>query len=286
MKWYSNYLSVYNQSYDSVLQSIKEKIRHKLVAQDQLTDPVVSIVLIAHNEEKHIVSCIWSLLENHHPVSFELFVVNNNSIDATESILRDLGVRYYNETKKGPGFARQSGLNHAKGKYHLCIDSDTIYPPYYVQTHLKKLMQNDVVCTYSLWSFMSDKDHGRLGLFFYELLRDIHLNIQSLKRPELCVRGMTFGFKTDLARKFGFRTDIIRGEDGSLALAMKSCGKLVFIRSRKARVLTGNDTLNSKGSLFNNLLIRIKKAICGFSSLFTSKEKYEDTDSNLINKKN
>jgi len=56
---------------------------------------------------------------------------------------------------------------------------------------------------------------------------------------------MTFGFNTELGRKFGFRTDIIRGEDGSLALAMKPYGKLVFIHAGKARVMTGYGTLNN-----------------------------------------
>ena len=70
---------------------------------------------------------------------------------------------------------------------------------------------------------------------------------------------MTFGFNTELGRRFGFRTDIIRGEDGSLALAMKPFGKLVFIRSGKARVMTGYGTLNNDGSLFNSFKVRLVK---------------------------
>ena len=93
---------------------------------------------------------------------------------------------------------------------------------------------------------------------------------------------MAFGFNTELGRKFGFRTDIIRGEDGSLALAMKPYGKLVFITSRKARVLTSNGTLNTEGTLLNNIWIRVIKALKGVTGLFTKKTEYKDEDSNLI----
>ncbi|MEG1660711.1 MAG: glycosyltransferase family 2 protein, partial [Bacteroides sp.] len=132
------------------------------------------------------------------------------------------------------------------------------------------------------WSFMPNKQYSRLGLWTYEALRDGHVYLQAIKRPELCIRGMNFGFNTELGRRFGFRTDIIRGEDGSLALAMKPYGKLVFLSTRQVRVLTSNGTLNADGSLLNSFKTRIIKALKGFSSLFTKKEVYQDKDSNLI----
>lgn len=75
---------------------------------------------------------------------------------------------YYNEEQKGPGFARQCGLNHAKGKYCVCIDSDTMYPPLYITTMTKALQQKGVMAAYALWSFLPDKHYSQTGLFFYE----------------------------------------------------------------------------------------------------------------------
>ncbi|HJF04785.1 MAG TPA: glycosyltransferase family 2 protein, partial [Bacteroides thetaiotaomicron] len=229
-----------------------------------------------------LISCIWSLSENHCHFPIEIIAVNNNSTDKTEEVLKSLGVTYYNETKKGPGYARQCGLDHAKGKYHICIDADTLYPPHYIETHVKYLMNPKVACTFSLWSFMVDERHSRFGLWCYEGLRDIYLRLQAIQRPELCVRGMAFSFNTEIGRRFGFRTDIIRGEDGSLALAMKPYGKIVFITSRKARVLTSNGTLNSEGSLIDNIWIRVIKALKEITGLFIKKTAYKDKDSNLI----
>ncbi|MBW9276411.1 glycosyltransferase family A protein [Bacteroides fragilis] len=281
MNWYTEYLSLFDKPLSQLAPKDIDNVK-QLLEKQQSENPLVSVVLIAHNEECHLMSCLWSLSANHHNFPIEILAVNNLSTDRTEEVLQKIGVPYFNEMQKGPGYARQCGLNHAKGKYHLCIDADTIYPPFYIETHTKELIKPNVAGTYSLWSFIPDRNHSRLGLWAYESLRDIHLRIQAIKRPELCVRGMVFGFKTDLGRRFGFRTDIRRGEDGSLALAMKPHGKLVFITSRKARALTSNTTLSADGSLFNSFQIRITKVIKEFAGLFTQKKKYDDQDSNLL----
>lgn len=243
---------------------------------------MVSVVVIAHNEEPHILSCLWSLGNNEYSYPIEILVVNNHSTDRTEQALQAVGATYFNELKKGPGYARQCGLDHAKGRYHICIDADTMYPPHYIDTHVRNLMKPGVACTFSLWSFIPDKRHSRLGLWLYECLRDLHLSIQAIKRPELCVRGMTFGFNTELGRLFGFRTDIRRGEDGSLALAMKPYGRLIFITSRKARALTSNSTIDADGSLARSFGVRLLKALKGATGLLYKKTTYKDKDSNLL----
>ncbi|MCE8557297.1 glycosyltransferase family 2 protein [Bacteroides fragilis] len=281
-KWYNKYLPFFGKPLSELPEDAIGYVKG-LLEQRQSDQPLVSVVLIAHNEECHLLSCLWSLVNNQTGSPIEILVINNLSTDRTEELLQKLGARYFNEVQKGPGHARQCGLEHAKGVYHLCIDADTMYPPYYIETHLKELQKPDVVCTYSLWSFIPDAAHSTWGLWMYETLRDIHLRIQAIKRPELCVRGMAFAFRTDLARRFGFRTDIRRGEDGSLALTLKPYGRLVFITNRKARVLTSNATLNTDGSLFNSFRIRFTKALNGFTSLFTKKKKYEDKESNLLN---
>lgn len=282
MNWYSKYISVYEKPLDDVPLNIIQEVKEKLKSKKSL-NPLVSVIAIAHNEETRLLSCLWSLCDNKCDLPIEIIVVNNNSTDNTTALLDKLGVTWLNEEKKGPGHARQCGLNNAKGKYHICIDSDTIYPPHYIETMVKSLQRPNVSCVFSLWSFIPDEKHSKIGLFFYELLRDIYLRIQFIKRPELCVRGMVFAFNTEMAREFGFRTDIIRGEDGSLAYALKDKGKLIFICSKKARAITGYGTLNTDGSLFNSFIKRFLKAIKQGISILFKKSDYKDEDSNLIN---
>ena len=93
--------------------------------------------------------------------------------------------------------------------------------------------------------------------------------------------GMTFAFNADYARKEKIRTDIRRGEDGSLALSLKKYGRIAFVHNRKARPVTGYGTLGS-GSLFCSLLYRARVQLKGISRIFFKKEKYEDSEDNLI----
>lgn len=285
--WYTPYLTVYEKRLDEIAPELLEKtfneIREKL-AKLQSDKPVASVVLIAHNEEPRILSCLNSLCNNHCPFPIEILVVNNNSTDRTEEILQDLGIRYFNEKQKGPGFARQCGLNQAQGIYHLCIDSDTLYPPLYIQSMVKALQKPNTVAAYALWSFIPR--NNRYRLFIYEMLRDIYLSLQNIKRPELNVRGMVFAFKTEIGKEIGFRTDILRGEDGSLALEMKKHGKLQFVKSRKARVMTGYGTLSADGSIGSSFKKRLIKGLGHIGALFHSKSHYEDEESNLIRPKN
>lgn len=282
-KWYDKYLSIYGKSFNDVPEEVLDTIKSQLAAK-QSTNPLISIVVIAYNEERRLSACLWSLSELHTQYPIEILGVNNNSKDQTEYVYQRLGVPYFNESKQSPGFARQCGLEHAKGKYHFCIDADTFYPPLYVDLMMKKLTRPDVSCVSSFWSFFPDEQHSAFGLFLFELVRDIFLWVQHFKRPELCVRGMVFAFKTELARKVKIRTDIRRGEDGSLALSLKPYGKIAFLYHCQARPVTGYGTIGSQ-SLWQSFVQHVKIQGRGITRIFFEKDHYEDSDDNLVNPK-
>ena len=279
-KWYDKYLSIYGKPYDEVPGNILEEIKENLAAQ-QSKDPLVSIVVIAYNEEQRLAACLWSLSELQTKYPIEILGVNNNSKDRTEEVYQRLGISYFNESKQSPGFARQCGLDNSHGKYHFCIDADTFYPPHYIDLMMDKLIKPDVSCVSSFWSFFPDEKHSSFGLFLFELVRDTFLFIQHFKRPELCVRGMVFAFKTNLARKVRIRTDIRRGEDGSLALSLKPYGKIAFLYNRQARPVTGYGTIGSQ-SLWQSFVQHVRIQGKGITRIFFKKEYYEDRDENLI----
>ena len=284
MAWYDKYLSIYGKTVDEIPDNIYEEINKKL-ALKQSEQPLISVVVIAYNEERRLAACLWSLSELKTQYPLEILGVNNNSKDRTEEVYQRLGLPYYNELQQSPGFARQCGLNHAKGKYHFCIDADTFYPPLYVDLMMTKLLKPDVACVSSFWSFYPDEKHSAFGLAIFELIRDSFLFIQHFKRPELCVRGMVFAFNADYARQVKIRTDIRRGEDGSLALSLKQFGKIAFLYNRKARPVTGYGTLNEE-SLWQSFLYRVKVQLKGITRIFYTKDHYEDSDDNLVKPKN
>lgn len=282
MKWFHKYTVAFEQSYDNVPKETKEEVKNKLKKYSKKEKPVVSIVAIAHNEGSRIFACLWSLADNIISDSAELIVVSNHSTDRTNEILEEMEVCWYDEIQKGPGFARQCGLNHANGIYHICIDTDTLYPPHYIQTHIDYLRKPNIVCTYGLWSFMPSNFKNKIALFFYQTLRDIYLYVLNINRPELCVRGMVMAFRTEEGKQLKYNTRIIRGEDGSMALGLKSKGKLKFIVSKRARVITSNSTIKGHGGVFQNFLIRLARGIKRIPSLFTQKKVYEDKPYNII----
>ena len=278
--WYDKYLSIYGKSPDEIPDSVWNEIKDKL-ADRQSDKPLVSVVVIAYNEEKRLPACLWSLSELQTKYPIEILGVNNNSKDRTEEVYKRLGLPYYNESKQSPGYARQCGLDHARGKYHFCIDADTFYPCKYVDLMMTKLTRPDVSCVSSLWSFFPDENHSRYGLFLFELVRDMFLFIQHFKRPELCVRGMVFAFNAEYAKQVKIRTDIRRGEDGSLALSLKPFGKIAFLYNRKARPVTGYGTIGNQ-SLWQSFIQHVKIQGKGISRIFFKKDHYEDSEDNLI----
>jgi glycosyltransferase involved in cell wall biosynthesis len=278
--WYDKYLSIYGKSPDEIPESILDEIKEKL-AKKQCKDPLVSVVVIAYNEERRLPACLWSLSELQSQYPIEILGVNNNSKDRTEKVYQRLGLPYFNEMKQSPGFARQCGLDHAKGKYHFCIDADTFYPSRYVDLMMKKLTKADVSCVSSFWSFFPDENHSRFGLFLFELIRDMFLYVQHFKRPELCVRGMVFAFNAEYAKQVKIRTDIRRGEDGSLALSLKPFGRIAFLYHRKARPVTGYGTIGSQ-SLWQSFVQHVKIQGKGITRVFFKKEHYEDNEDNLV----
>lgn len=282
MAWYTHYLQFYNHSLTEIPEEQVEVLRHRL-ASLQSNSPLVTVSVIAYNEEKRLFACLSSLSEMvcRHPI--EIIGVNNNSSDRTEDLFRLVGIPYYNESRKSCGYARQCGLDHARGKYHLNIDSDTLYPPHYVETMVSALEKPGVVAAQALWSYIPDEQHSRLSLWVYEALRDVYLWMQSYKRPELSVRGLVFAYRTEEARKEGIRVELKRGEDGSLALALKKYGRIVFVRNRKARAVTGYGTVSADGSFLNSFRIRMLKGLRQLPGLFFKKKQYEDDPANLLN---
>lgn len=280
MAWYDKYLSIYDKPFSEVPANVVEETRNRL-AKMQSDKPLISIVVIAYNEETHLQACLWALSEIKCKYPLEIIGVNNDSKDRTAEIFEASGIPYYTEYQHSCGYARRCGLQHAKGKYYFDVDADTLYPPHYYDILMEQLLKPDVSCVSSLWSYFPDKNHTKFGLTVFEFCRDLFLWVQHFKRPELSVRGLVFAYNIDYARNEEYRVDIIRGEDGSMALALNKYGKIAFVYNRKARAITGYGTLNDE-SLWDSFVKRIKIQGKGIMRIFHKTEHYEDSEDNLV----
>ena len=282
--WYDKYLSIYGKPFSEVSQEIIDGTRERLAAK-QSNQPLASIVVIAYNEETHLQACLWAISEIQCNYPVEIIGVDNDSKDRTAEIFEKSGIPYYTEYQHSCGYARRCGLQHSKGKFYFDVDGDTLYPPQYYEIMLNNLLKPGVSCVSATWSYFPDANHSKFELRMFEMCRDLFLWIQHFKRPELSVRGLVFAYNADYGRQEEYRVDIIRGEDGSMALALKKYGKIVFVRDRRCRAITGYGTIGNQ-SMWQSFVQHVKIQSKGISRIFYKKEHYEDSDDNLVKPKN
>lgn len=202
---------------------------------DNQTQPVISVVIPAYNEETFLRDCIRSVKRQQFSQGFEVIVVNNCSTDATESIAKEEGVKIVSEEKKGLAFARQRGLDEAKGEILVYLDADVRLPQgwlekvySYFKTHAKV---SAISCDFRFY------DGSRLEVisqrFFDTLIMPVNNTVMRLlSKPEVLI-GQSIALRTDWLRKAGgINTHFVfHGEDTSLAYRMHSQGKVKFLRN-------------------------------------------------------
>lgn len=96
------------------------------------TDPLISIVIVAYNEEKYIAALLESL-EAQDYKKYEIVVVDDKSTDRTVEIAGQFRARMPLEIVqkdiRGISRSRNFGASFAKGEVILFLDADVVLPP-------------------------------------------------------------------------------------------------------------------------------------------------------------
>jgi glycosyltransferase involved in cell wall biosynthesis len=252
---------------DDIPQEVFDNINDNL---DQIIgkNPLVTVLIPAWNEEVNILKCISSLSKTKVNFPIEIIVVNNNSTDKTQLTINKLHVKGLFEKIQGPGPARQFGQENAQGKYILLADADCFYPSCWVEEMTKVLQQNNVVCVYGRYSFISEDKLPRWKLFLLERMKDAISEFRQINRPYLNTFGISMGYIRELGLKVGFVETNFRGEDGQLCLGLMQYGKIKQVRNNKARAWTGARTLKQDKNI---ILVRVTKELKRFFDNFHSK---------------
>lgn len=227
--------------------------------------PEVSVVIPAYNEEKNILRTLLSLSSNTTKRAVEIIVVNNNSKDNTEALVKATGVTCILETKQGITAARNAGLKVAQGKYVLNADADSIYPPDWIEEMTAPLDDNKVAITYGRFAFIPTGKTSRTSYFFYEQLADTTRWINKKFREEAVnVYGFNSGFRRLQGIEVnGFDHPPGANEDGWLAVKLrnKGFGKLHCVSNPKAMVWTADRRIEMDGGLWKALFMRAKRIL-------------------------
>lgn len=257
------------RDYDKVSSTQIEKIK-KGLAKFKVTNPVASIVIPAYNEEENLLSTLSSFSDIQPEVPTELLIVNNNSNDRTQEILDRCGANSIFQPRQGRTYARQLGLETAKGEILLSADADSIYPADWGNLFVKTLLENeDIAVVYGRYSFIPSKSINRFGLAFHEFGGEFMFDRR--KGLDLCINAVGFntGFRKEQALAVGgydpekLEFENQRSEDGWLAQSLyKKFGNIVLVKSPN-RVWTSDRRLLEEGSLAKASVNRVIRYLNG-----------------------
>jgi len=121
----------------------------------------LTILMPVYNELGTVVRAIEEVVGEDLPVaSREIVVIDDGSTDGTRELLRDREwpseVRIiFHERNRGKGYAIQTGLREARGRYTTIMDADLEYDAAYIGAMLKPLMAGDADAVYGARGFQS-----------------------------------------------------------------------------------------------------------------------------------
>lgn len=112
----------------------------------------VSFVVLCYNEEKNILICLQSILNQKSKYIHEVIIINdastdNSAVKIDEFCKRNKKFIHVKFIKnQGRGFARNVGVIKSTGDMIAFVDGDIILPNNWLATCLKYIENNSVVC--------------------------------------------------------------------------------------------------------------------------------------------
>ena len=189
---------------------------------------LISIVIPVYNAEKYLGGCLNSI-QNQTYKNFEVILVNDGSIDNSESICKsfveaDTRFRYYLKGNGGASSARNFGLDNVTGDYVTFIDADD----WVEENHLEVLI-NNIKENNSDMAVSSIKKFDNSNNFYFRVYSNEEkylLNYNKLNRVEFLVIlpklipannsykvAVSKLFKKELVTDVRFDESIVYGED-------------------------------------------------------------------------
>jgi glycosyltransferase EpsH len=126
---------------------------------DNMSEPLVSVIVPVYNAQDYLQCCIDNVLGQTYG-NIELICVDDGSTDASAQILEharvsDSRVRVISQPNQGPGVARNTGIDAARGQYLLFVDADDYWRPMLVEHAVARAREFDadiVAFNYSVFN--------------------------------------------------------------------------------------------------------------------------------------
>ncbi|KKR34154.1 MAG: Glycosyltransferase, probably involved in cell wall biogenesis [Candidatus Gottesmanbacteria bacterium GW2011_GWA2_41_12] len=187
---------------------------------------LISVVIPAYNEEKYIKETLLSLKnQSAHGFDFEIIVVDSSSTDKTAEIATEMGAGIISVPKINPGFARQKGVEKAKGEIIACIDADSSADSKWLINIVNHFKNENIV---GLTGKVLSRDKSVIFTLFYLFFTPVFYKLNFLLGKTI-FQGQNFAVKKDAFLKIGgFTNGIISAEDADLGNRLSSCGRVIY----------------------------------------------------------
>jgi glycosyltransferase involved in cell wall biosynthesis len=205
-----------------------------------LSNPHVSVIIPARNEEGNLATCLESLVTQT-GVDFEVIVVNDHSTDRTAEIaasfpkIRVIDAGPLPEGWTGKNNAVTAGARAAGGTWLLFTDADTVHLPGSLSRALEEAKENGA----DLLSYSPQQvartfwEMAVLPVVFAELARQYPPSkVSDANSPEAAANGQYVLIRRDVYEAVGGHAAVSSNilEDVALARAVKSSGHKIRFR--------------------------------------------------------
>lgn len=160
----------------------------KLAPKDEASlDPTLTIIISCYNTRGLVQDCLNSIYKNPSSEPFEIILVDDASTDGTSEMVRASfpDVRLLrNETNRNYSYSNNRALDHARGKFLLLLNNDTLVLPLALDGMIAFL-----------------RDHPEAGMVGAKLLNEDGSIQWSVKAP-LSASAALFGSRSILSKWF------------------------------------------------------------------------------------
>ena len=211
--------------------------------------PIISIVMIAHNEELNIERSIKSI-QNQTFKDWELIIINDGSFDKTTEIIKDYSLKdkriisITNNKKIGRPKSSNLGIKYSRAKLIARLDADDISLPDRLEKQYKFLLKNPNIDVLGTGAHIYDDEHNFIKTVLMPEDHNSLKNLNFLKTPffhsSVMIRKRFFD------KVCNYNTDFLRSQDKELWLRGLKYGSVYSNLSEPLIEFTQNNSTETK----------------------------------------
>ena len=188
-----------------------------------------SCIIPVYNRPGELKDLLSSLLSQTYN-QFEVLVVEDGSSlrcdEVVTSFSQDLSIRYFYQENTGQGFARNFGMQQAKGDFFVILDSDVLLPPTYFEALEKAIATRSLDAFGGPDAAASDFSPLQKAMDFAMTSFWTTGGIRGKLKNQAAyqARGFNMGVSRAVFARLGGFVDPNRGEDIEWSLRIKKAG--------------------------------------------------------------